>query len=51
MDGTHDRLALLESLRRLRTTLAGMVRATLRAKDQCRLHEWPSWPEEAWTSD
>ena len=28
--GTHDRLAPPESLRRLRTTLAGKVRATLR---------------------
>ena len=42
LDGTHDRLAPLESLRRLCTTLAGKVRATLRAEDQGRLHEWRS---------
>ena len=36
----HDRLAPLESLRRLRATLAGKVRATLRPADQGRLREW-----------
>ena len=50
-DGSHDRLAPLGLLRRLRTTLAGKVRATLRAEDQGRLHEWRSWVEEAWTSN
>ena len=49
--GTHDGLAPLESLRRLHATLAGKVRATLRAKDQGRLHEWRAWLEEAWISD
>ena len=49
--GTHDRLAPLESLRRLRTALAGKVRATLRADDQGRLREGRATLEEAWTSD
>ena len=47
----HDRLAPMASLRRLRTTLAGKVRATLRVEDKDRLHEWRSWLEEAWSSD
>ena len=51
LGSTHDWLALLESLRRLRTTLVGKVGATLRAEDQGRLREWRSWPDEAWTSD
>ena len=51
LDGTHDRLAPMEALRRLRKTLAGKVQATLRAEDQGRLCEWRSWLEEAWTSD
>ena len=51
LGGTHDRLAPLESLRRLRTTLAGKVQATLRAEHQGRLREWRAWLEEAWTSD
>ena len=51
LDGMHHRLAPLESLHRLRTTVAGRVRATLQAEDQGRLHEWRSWLEEASTSD
>ena len=47
LGGTHDRLALLDSLRRLRTTLASKVRATLRAEDQGRLREWHAWLEES----
>ena len=43
LDGSHNRLAPLASLRRLRTTLAGKVRATLRAEDQDHLREWRSW--------
>ena len=49
--GTHDRLATLESLRRLHTTLAGKVRATLRAEDQGRLREWRAWLQQPQTSD
>ena len=45
--GTRERLALLASLRRLRTTLAGEVRATLKAEDKDRLREWRAWLEEA----
>ena len=41
----------MASLRRLRTTLAGKIRATLRAENKDRLHEWRSWLEEAWSSD
>ena len=37
--GKHNQLAPLEPQRLLRTTLAGMVRATLRAKDNERLRE------------
>ena len=33
LDGTHDRPAPLESLRRLRMTMAGKVWATLPAED------------------
>ena len=51
LDGSHDWLAPLASLRRLRTTLAGRVRATLRAEDKDYLHEWRSWLREAWSSD
>ena len=51
LNGSRDRLAPLESLCRLGTTLVGKVRATLRAEDRGRLHEWRSWLEEAWTSD
>ena len=40
LDSTHDRLAPLQSLRRLSRTLAGKVRATLRAEDQGRAREW-----------
>ena len=50
-DSSHDRLAPLASLRRFRTTLAGKLRATLRAEDQDLMREWRSWEEEAWTSD
>ena len=51
LDGSHERLAPLASLRRLRTTLVGKVRATLWAEDQDRLREWRSRMEEAWTSN
>ena len=51
LDGSHDRLAPLAPLRRLCKTLAAKVRATLRAEDKDRLHEWRSWPEEASSSD
>ena len=47
LNGSHDRLAPLASLRRLRATLAGKVRATLRAEDKDRIHEWRAWLEEA----
>ena len=47
----RGRLALLASLRRLRTALAGKVRATLRAEDSDRVREWRAWLEEAWSSD
>ena len=40
--GTHDRLAPLESLRRLHTTLASKVQAMLQAEDQKCLREWCS---------
>ena len=49
--GSHDRLASLASLRRLRTTLAGKVRATLRAEDKDRISEWRAWLEEAWSTN
>ena len=51
LDGSHQRLATLALLHRLRTTLAGNVQATLRAEDKDRLHKWLSWLEEAWSSD
>ena len=51
LDGSHHRLAPLPSLRRLCTTLAGRIRATLRAEDKDRLHEWRSWLEDASSSD
>ena len=51
LDGSHDRLAPFASLCRLRTTLAGKVRAMLRAEDKDRLHEWRSWMEKVWSSD
>ena len=51
LDGSHDRLAPLAPLCRLRTTLAGKIQASLRAEDKDRLHEWPSWLEEASSSD
>ena len=51
LDGSHNPLASLASLRRLRTTLAGKIRSTSRAEDKDRLHEWRSWLEEAWSSD
>ena len=51
LDGSHDWLAPLTSLRRLRTTLGGKIRATLRAEDKDRLQGWRSWLEEAWSSD
>ena len=49
--GTHDWMAPVEPLCRLYGTLAGMVRATLRAEDKGRPREWRTWLEEAWTSD
>ena len=51
LDGSHDRLAPLASFRRLRTTRAGKIRATLRAEDKDRLHERHCWLEEAWSYD
>ena len=51
LDGTHERPAQLESLRRLCAMLAGKVRATLWAEDQGHLRELRSLLEEAWTSD
>ena len=50
MEGSHDRLAPLVSLRRLRRTLTGKVRVTLRAQDKDRLHEWRTWLVEASSS-
>ena len=49
--GAPDRLAPLASLRRLSATLAGTVRARLRAEDQDRVREWHEWLEESWSSD
>ena len=49
--GTRERLASLASLRRLRTALAGKVRATLRAEDKDRVREGRAWLEEARSSD
>ena len=43
LDGSHERLAQLASLRRLHTTLAGKIRATLRVEEKDRLHGWRSW--------
>ena len=47
LDGSHNRLAPVASICRLRTTLAGKVSATLRPEDQDHLREWRSWVEEA----
>ena len=51
LSGSHDRLAPLRLLRRLRTTLAGKNRATLRAKYKNRLQGWRSSLEESLSSD
>ena len=51
LDGSHDRLPPLALPRRLCTTPAGKVRATLRAEDKDRIREWRTWLEEAWCSD
>ena len=51
LDGSHDWLAAVTSLRRLRMTLAGKIQATLRAEDKDRLQGWRSWLEEVWSSD
>ena len=49
--GSDDRLAPLEPPCRLRATLAGMVRAALRAQDKGHLREWRTWLKEAYTPD
>ena len=49
--GARDRLASLTSLRRLCTTLAGKVWATLRAEDKDRVREWRASLEEARSTD
>ena len=50
LNGSHNVLAPLASLRRFRTTVARKVQATLRAEDNDRLREWRAWLEEARSS-
>ena len=51
LGGTQDLLAPPEPLRCLRTTLASMARAVLRAEDKERLRELHAWLDEAWSTD